>query len=61
MKEKLTKLEQLAGAVALEAPTKQNNYVHEVKIPWRLIHKIRKELESLGINWRELQKKTKGA
>jgi hypothetical protein len=50
----LTRLEKLAGEVAINAPLNQNKWSSEARIPWSLVWDIRDELERLGINWKEL-------
>jgi hypothetical protein len=46
-----TKIMELAGAIALEAPLKRPRFEAEAKIPWNLIIKLRKRLCALGGGW----------
>lgn len=42
----------VAGIIANRAPAKQGNYVFASKIPWSVIHRLRRALDDAGIDWR---------
>jgi hypothetical protein len=52
----LSALEKLLIEVAICAPSNQNKYAVEARIPWRLIERIRSELDQMEIDWRHIRK-----
>lgn len=51
----LTKLERIAGEVALTAPTKRSGATYGAVIPWDIVEALRAELERRGVDWRKAQ------
>ncbi len=47
----MTRLEQLAGEVAILAPIRRNKWAVDATIPWDVIEDIRAEMERLEIDW----------
>lgn len=54
----LTKIIQIAGAIALEPPMKRkNDYTPNCYVPWDLIIKLRAALKEAGIDWEDARRK----
>jgi hypothetical protein len=52
--EQRAKLANLAVAMALEVPEKQQ--AATAQVPWSLIHKVRAICEEIGFDWRQARK-----
>lgn len=48
----MTKLERLAGEVAIAVPTDRNKYAQCANVPWPIIEALRAELDRRKFDWR---------
>lgn len=55
----LTPLEKLAIEAAIMVPVRKNRYAVSASVSWKVIEDIRAECERIGIDWRDLHKKTR--
>jgi hypothetical protein len=50
----MTRLEELAIRVAIEAPSRQPRHSFAARIPWSTVEAIRAELEQRNVDWRTM-------
>jgi hypothetical protein len=45
-----------AADIATAAAEQQGRHVYAASIPWSLVHRLRKDLEAAGVEWRSFKR-----